>query len=361
MANRFSVQPASIEGLGQIATALGQKRQQDQMMEQKKAGASNAMKFLNQANMTDDKIEKEKLFMMAYDASPEFTKGLLNNIKTRGEGTKLGAETLGVEEETKLTGAKITSETDKIKEEIRQLESGGVITPYQEKTIELENKKLEIEKLKEKSKIAADKKKQKGIDNKLKKEAIELARLEREEAAEKKGGEVQKMLRDASESDKKASSFARRMSASANELDNLESQIDPTSRVIGYISGGTGITSEAANRMASPEEQAYASAASDFVTAQLRQESGAAIGQDEFDRKYREFFPMPGDDDEQIKLKRSRRNAATLDMINLSGGLYDALYGETNQPSLDINKSAPTQSAEADIKLSPSAAKYLEL
>lgn len=115
---------------------------------------------------------------------------------------------------------------------------------------------------------------------------------------------------------------------SGTQLLELEDTIDPTSRVIGYISGGKGITSEAANRLATPEEQAYASAASDFVTAQLRDESGAAIGTEEFDRKYREFFPMPGDSPDQIALKRERRNFAAEDMRNLSGGLYDALYAE---------------------------------
>jgi len=133
-------------------------------------------------------------------------------------------------------------------------------------------------------------------------------------------------LASASEGQKKTAAFARRMFDSANQLDSLEQEIDPTSRVIPFISGGTGVMSEAANRLASPEEQRYATAASDFVTAQLRKESGAAIGEDEFERKYREFFPVVGDSKDQILAKRSRRRKAAEDMSLESGGLYESVY-----------------------------------
>ena len=159
-----------------------------------------------------------------------------------------------------------------------------------------------------------------------KREAIKLANDERDQIASEKGGEAQKLLRDASEGAKNAATFANRMFSSNDKLNQLESTIDPTSRVIGIISGGSGISSEVANRIANTGEQEYASAASDFVTAQLRKESGAAIGADEFERKYREFFPVPGDTPDQIKSKMERRALAAADMSIASGGLYDALY-----------------------------------
>lgn len=201
------------------------------------------------------------------------------------------------------------------------------MTPYQVARLDLDAKGLKLRELETKLRSEDNANKSKSLDNRVKKERLNLDKMERELAADQKGGEAQKMLRDATESSKAASSFARRMTTAGSALDKIEETIDPTSRVIGYIAGGTGITSEAANRMASPEEQAYATAASDFVTSQLRDESGASIGTDEFDRKYREFFPMPGDSKDQINLKRERRNAASGDMRNLSGGLYDALYG----------------------------------
>lgn len=320
MANRFSVSPPSLQGLGQIATAYGQQRDKDQaeekklaQLDQQKAGASQAMQFLNQANASQDPAEKENLFMQAYKVSPEFTGGLMKSMKLRSEA------------EAKAS-------------------SGGEMTPYQAERLKIDQKGLELREIESKLRQEANKNKRKSIENKLKKERIKLDELERQVSADQKGGVAQKMLRDAPESAKKASSFARRMTDAGAALDKLEETIDPTNRVIGYISGGTGITSEAANRMASPEEQAYASAASDFVTGQLRQESGAAIGKDEFDRKYREFFPMPGDNKEQIKLKRDRRNAASVDMKNLSGGLYDALYAE-NAQQLEQQPAANQQGA----------------
>lgn len=96
MANRFSVSPPNLAGLGMLAQAYGQKSQQDQKKEEQlaqlnkqKAGASQAMQFLNQANQSQDPGEKENLFMQAYQASPEFTKGLMQNMKARAETEKL--------------------------------------------------------------------------------------------------------------------------------------------------------------------------------------------------------------------------------------------------------------------------------
>ena len=143
---------------------------------------------------------------------------------------------------------------------------------------------------------------------------------------EEKAAKGKPSIATAKEGQQQAATFARRMFDSTNSLDELEKTIDPTNRVIPIISGGSGIVSELANRAASPEEQQYATAASDFVTAQLRKESGAAIGQDEFDRKYREFFPVSGDTKAQIEAKRKRRRKAAEDMALESGGLYESIY-----------------------------------
>lgn len=96
MANQFSIRPPSLQGFGQIAQAFGKKDMQNQAEEKKlaelnkqKAGASQAMQFLNQANASQDPAEKENLFMQAYKASPEFTKGLMQNMKARAETEKL--------------------------------------------------------------------------------------------------------------------------------------------------------------------------------------------------------------------------------------------------------------------------------
>jgi hypothetical protein len=51
-------------------------------------------------------------------------------------------------------------------------------------------------------------------------------------------------------------------------------------------------------------------AARNFIAASLRQESGAAIGRDEYENQYRIFFPMPGDTEQQIKEKAIARQQA---------------------------------------------------
>jgi hypothetical protein len=132
MANPFEVAPVNLSGLGMIANAYGQKSQQDQMkedqmmqMEQQKAGASNAMKLLNQANMAQDPAERERLFMEAYQASPDFTNGLISNMKRRAEVQNLtqdkaeSSEKVGAQEiledgtviQSTQTGTKVYSPT----------------------------------------------------------------------------------------------------------------------------------------------------------------------------------------------------------------------------------------------------------
>ncbi len=319
MANQFSVTPPSLQGLGHIAQALGQKSVQNQAEEKKaaelerqKASASQSMQFLNQAAREQDPVKADELYRQAYLTDKEFVTGFMQNMKTRGE-------------------------TEKLNQPV------GQMTPYQGERLKIDKKGLELREIESKLRQEANKNNRKSLENRLKKERIQLNELERKLAAESRGGEAQRLLRDSTEGSKAALSFSRRMTVAGLSLDKLEKTIDPASRVIGYIAGSTGITSEAANRLASPEEQSYATAASDFVTAQLRDESGAVIGTDEFDRKYREFFPMPGDSEDQIKLKSNRRNAAAQDMRNLSSGLYETLYGERAEQA--ENQTAENQGA----------------
>lgn len=218
------------------------------------------------------------------------------------------------------------------------------MTPYQKARLKLDEKGLALRELEVKARQEDNVNKRKSLNNRIKKQRMDLQTQELKILADNKGGPAQKMLRDASEGDKLSLTFARRMADSNKQLVELEETIDPTNRIIGFIAGSKGLTSEAANRMAGPEEQAYAAAASDYVTAQLRKESGAAIGADEFERKYRELFPMPGDTPEQVALKRERRAAGSVDMQNLSGGLYNEFYGEGAQVEQAVTQEQqPTQ------------------
>jgi hypothetical protein len=60
----------------------------------------------------------------------------------------------------------------------------------------------------------------------------------------------------------------------------------------------------------SPERQLADQASRNFISSSLRQESGAAINSDEFDRQYQIFYPQPGDDNVVIEQKRRAREQA---------------------------------------------------
>lgn len=77
-----------------------------------------------------------------------------------------------------------------------------------------------------------------------------------------------------------------------------------------------------ANYAIPEERQKYDQAKRDFINAQLRRESGAAISASEFDSADKQYFPVPGDSAEVIKQKAQNRRAAVEAMGRESGGSY---------------------------------------
>ena len=65
--------------------------------------------------------------------------------------------------------------------------------------------------------------------------------------------------------------------------------------------------------------RSYDDARRDFVNAVLRRESGAAIAESEFESANRQYFPVPGDSDQQIEEKRMRRALAARLMLGSAG------------------------------------------
>jgi hypothetical protein len=72
----------------------------------------------------------------------------------------------------------------------------------------------------------------------------------------------------------------------------------------------------------SPDVQRYQQAASDWIRAKLRKESGAAIGVDEANQEYATYFPMSGDSAAVIEQKRQARLLATEAMKMSAGKTY---------------------------------------
>ena len=83
-------------------------------------------------------------------------------------------------------------------------------------------------------------------------------------------------------------------------------------------------------------------AARDFISASLRQESGAAIGAEEFANQYRIFFPMPGDTEQQIKEKAVARKQAIEGFKIAAGPLLEQTLASVQAPVPRGDQKQPT-------------------
>jgi len=124
------------------------------------------------------------------------------------------------------------------------------------------------------------------------------------------------------ESQSNAFGFAQRMERVNGILAPLEaagSYPGVGSAVAGSIPfvGGT-----AQRGVQSADVQRYQQAASDWIRAKLRKESGAAIGVDEAKQEYATYFPMPNDSAAVIEQKRQARMLATDAMKTSAGKTY---------------------------------------
>jgi len=73
------------------------------------------------------------------------------------------------------------------------------------------------------------------------------------------------------------------------------------------------------NVMSSNDRQLYRQAQVDWVTANLRKESGAVIGQDELETEIGKYFPQIGDGPAVIERKRKSRENAMQGMVVSAG------------------------------------------
>jgi hypothetical protein len=119
--------------------------------------------------------------------------------------------------------------------------------------------------------------------------------------------------RPLTESQGKATTFATR----ANEADQILNNIGQGGAVqpgllkragesIPFVGAGVG---SMLNVTQSPQQQQVEQAQRNFVNAILRQESGAAIGKDEFASAQAQYFPQPGDSAEVIAQKAANRRS----------------------------------------------------
>lgn len=88
------------------------------------------------------------------------------------------------------------------------------------------------------------------------------------------------------------------------------------------ISGLPLVPDAAKNWMHSKEYQQFDQAKRNLINAQLRRESGAAIGPSEFDSANKQYFPQPGDSDEVKQQKAANRRASVEAMGREAGPAY---------------------------------------
>ncbi len=132
----------------------------------------------------------------------------------------------------------------------------------------------------------------------------EIARINADSAAGKKTNEQAT-----------AEIFANKMELSNKALDVHANQ---GTSLAGKIASGLPM----GNYVQTKEYQQYKQASSNFITALLRKESGAAIGKQEFDRYDKEYMPQPGDGQEVLAQKAEARRVAIESMKKGAGPGY---------------------------------------
>ncbi len=143
--------------------------------------------------------------------------------------------------------------------------------------------------------------------------------------------------RPITESESKAGTFALRMDGATSALNSIEAgpdgkvgtadDFDPTSKMQHTLAQVPGV----GNMLIDDDHRAYRQAQEDWVTANLRKESGAVIGADEMKQEISKYFPLPGDDLNTIRQKVASRKAAETGMRVTAGKAYgqmsDAMGG----------------------------------
>lgn len=136
-------------------------------------------------------------------------------------------------------------------------------------------------------------------------------------ATQQMGGNIQITEPKVTLDEKKAMTFADRMTTSGDIIDRLGDVATDKGEVMkSQIPLGIG------NMLVSEDFQQFDQARRDFINAQLRRESGAVISPEEFDNANKQYFPQPGDGPEVLAQKARNRRIAIEGMIRDGGPTY---------------------------------------
>lgn len=140
-----------------------------------------------------------------------------------------------------------------------------------------------------------------------------------------------------------AAGFAARMASASQTLTAIEDKPGALEMLTGNYGSpsGSGNWPGMGNWTLSSEAQVYKQAQRNWVRANLRKESGAAIGDDEMAEEIRTYFPEPGDGKGVVAAKRRSRAIAEENMRRNAGNAM----GGTGNPS--TAKTSPTSGGGA--------------
>lgn len=125
----------------------------------------------------------------------------------------------------------------------------------------------------------------------------------------------------ATDAQNSAAGYALRIDQSTKVLDQLESAI------VGYNPAGFEAQMKLPSWAQSGNIQSYDQAARNFINAQLRRESGAAISIGEFQNAYQQYLPRPNDKPQVLAQKKQNRDAALRGLIQSAGSAYNTITG----------------------------------
>lgn len=121
----------------------------------------------------------------------------------------------------------------------------------------------------------------------------------------------------ATEFSKKSFWFWVRMSQAEKAIKNMEEKFKKSTALSEWVGG------KYPNWMKTGDRQAFDQAKRNFVNSVLRNESGAAISDSEFENADKQYFPQPWDSASVLEQKSQNRRTAVLNMLNSAGKTED--------------------------------------
>ncbi len=166
--------------------------------------------------------------------------------------------------------------------------------------------------------------------------------------------------KSATADESKSTGFANRMLDSEAIYEDLIAKgFDPSTKTTAFFEGleGSSFTPDLVAQSALPQDvKRYIGGKLDFITAVLRKESGAAIGQTEYEKENKKYFPQAGDGPDVLADKKQRRLNALQSMGKAAGRRYQKDFPEQYKTIFDGAAGA----TEAATDIPQSALDYLK-